>query len=82
MKYSSFRNDTILDWRWDKRSVDTVFRVGDIVIGQIFKARNSWSAVHRLPSRNGGPVHGFRSRIAASQFLEQVELSHPETKLP
>lgn len=75
-KYSSVVNGKVLDWSWKRRKQDTVFYIGDKIVGQLFYLRSGWSAVHTLPSTTGGPVQGFRSRIAASMYLEQIEKMH------
>lgn len=67
--YSSIVDGKVLDWRWKKRDVDTLFYVGDIFIGQLFNnGRNGWSAVYKDPT-GLGCVDGFKTRYAASQFM-------------
>lgn len=74
MKYFSIIEDEVCDWKWKRREIDTVFYIGDKIIGQLFKSkRNSWSAVHRLPSTTNGAVRGFKSRLDASCYLAQLE---------
>jgi hypothetical protein len=70
---SSIIDGKVYDWRWVRRKVDTVFYIGETMIGQLFKINKSWSAVHRLPSKNNGPVHGFKTRHLASEFLAQID---------
>lgn len=70
---SSIVNGKVLDWRWKKREVDTLFYVGDIFIGQLFNlGKLGWSAVHREPQTMGA-VDGFKTRYAASHFLLKFE---------
>jgi hypothetical protein len=67
-KYSTIINKKVLPWRFKKRKVDTLFYVGDFLLGQIFKMKNSWSA---LPdsTTEAGLVSGFRTRVDACQYL-------------
>lgn len=60
-------------WKWIRRKTDTLFYVGDKLIGQLFKLQRGWAAVHREPMNLGGPVNGFASRLLASEFLYQFE---------
>lgn len=71
---SSVINGVVHDWSWEERETDVVFRIGDTVVGQLFNSNGErkWSAVWRFPS-DGGPVHGFHSRHAASEYLHQLE---------
>lgn len=72
----------VLDWSWERRDVDTVFRIGARVVGQLFGSGTDWSAVHvTIPSPVGEPVGGFRSRYAASKYLEQLDRAVREKRL-
>jgi hypothetical protein len=76
MTYSSIVAGKIQDWSWKRRKTDTLFYIGETMVGQLFKNRkHEWSAVHRSPSLLDGPVRGFSSRLAASIYLDQVERS-------
>lgn len=72
--FSSIIDGKVVDWSWKKHKTDTVFYIGDNIIGQLFKTGRSWSAVWHKPSY--GPVHGFRTRMDASIYLEQLERKH------
>ena len=66
---SSVVDGKVLDWRWNKRQIDTLFYVGDIYIGQLFNmGKSGWSALHKT-ANSIGLVEGFKSRYAASHFL-------------
>lgn len=61
----------VLDWRFKRRKVDTLFYIGDIFVGQIFKIGKSWSAVSRIPTTMG-VIHGFRTRGDAARLLLKI----------
>ena len=69
---SSVIDGKLHDWRWIRRpkAGDTVFYVGDHCIGQLWNRRGRWTAVSaRAMTPSLGPVAGFASRVAASEFL-------------
>ena len=69
-KYSSLVNGKVCDWSWKRRATDTVFYIGDKMVGQLFLHKKSgWSAVHCLPSVTGGPVRGWSSSSKTDRFL-------------
>ena len=78
---SSVIDGKVLDWKWVRRPAmgDTVFYIGDRIVGQLWKNRRGWTAVHCQPMPTNGPVNGFISRIKASEFLRQLET--PSCKL-
>jgi hypothetical protein len=71
--YSTVWNGEVLDWRFKIRKVDTLFYIGEIFIGHIFKiSENNWSAVGKTPNKLC-PVPGFGSRHYAANFLLKLE---------
>ena len=81
-KYSSIINGKVCDWRWERQPhlKRTLFYIGDIRVGQLFYhgRRNGWAVVHRLPSPTGFLIKGFISRLAASEFLSEIEQTYRE----
>ena len=64
----------VLDWHFKKRPSDTLFYIGDILVGQLFKIGDGWSALAAHPHHdNTALVDGFRTRIDACQFLLKYE---------
>jgi len=61
----------VLDWRFKKRKTDTLFYVGDILIGQLFKVKKTWSAVSAFPTELGA-IDGFNSRWRACEYLLKI----------
>jgi len=49
---STIVNGKVLDWKFKKGGQDfiTVFYVGDIYVGQIFKMSHGWSVVGKSPN--------------------------------
>lgn len=69
--YSHVQDGQVLDFKFVKRQTDIVFYTGHIMQGQIFKMRRGdYSAVPAIPN-DFGPVHGFKSRMAAAEFILQ-----------
>ena len=64
----------VLDWHFKKRPSDTLFYIGDIFVGQLFKIGKTWSGLPAHPRDNDRSlVDGFRSRVDACQYLLQYE---------
>ena len=71
-KYSATVDGKVLNWKFERRTVSTVFRIGDKYIGQLFNmGRGDWSAVSAFPT-SIGPVGGFSRRHDACEYLMQV----------
>jgi len=63
----------VLDYKYKKQTeIIYAFYIGDILIGQLFKMRRGWSAVSWKTHSELCPVHGFRTRFDASEFLLKV----------
>jgi len=72
-KYGSVVDGKVLHWKWKKRELDYLFYVGDIYVGQLFYIKRlGWSALHREHNCVGA-VHGFKCKLAASEFLLKFE---------
>ncbi len=70
MPYSHIEDGKVLDFKFVRRQTDIVFYTGHIMQGQIFCIRGRYSAVPAEP--NGlGPVHGFKTRMDAAEFILQ-----------
>ena len=63
-------DDKWLDWSFTKipTGMGYTFRIGDILIGQIFRGRN-WTAVSMKTRSKLCPVEGFKTRYHAAKFL-------------
>jgi hypothetical protein len=71
MSYSHIEDGQVLDFKFVKRQTDIVFYTGHIMQGQIFQMRRGdYSAVPAI-SNGLGPVHGFKTRLAAAEFILQ-----------
>ena len=67
--YSVIIDGKVEDFNYRKINDFTyVFRVGDKIVGQIFKMKSGWSAVSHQPC-DLCLVDGFRTRYHASAFL-------------
>ena len=64
-------NGTVLDYHFTKRKIDTVFKIGDIIMGQLFNVAGRWTAVSYYGNPYG-PVKGFSTRCDAAEFLISV----------
>ena len=62
----------VLDWKFKKRKVDTVFCIGDIFVGLLYNMGNHWAVVGKTPNILC-PVSGFATRWQAAQFLLKLE---------
>jgi hypothetical protein len=73
--YSVVVNGKVLDMRW-KRCKEApyihFFYLGDILIGQVFKSEKYWSCVSQKHVNDLCPVHGFKDRYWASEFLLKI----------
>jgi len=69
---STIVNGKVLDWKFKKRKVDTVFYIGDIFVGQIFKLSNTYSVVGKTPNELS-PIDGLATRWQAAQLLLKME---------
>lgn len=74
MPYSVNVKGEILDYHYKKLTAFSyAFYIGDILIGQLFNMKRSWSAVSHIPFKNIGLVHGFKTRFDACQYLLQLQ---------
>jgi hypothetical protein len=75
MPLSAIVDGKVLDWHFKKRSSDTLFYIGDILVGQIFRNRGdkTWSAVGVSGGSGLCPVYGFARRYDAAEFLLTLE---------
>ena len=72
MPYSEIVDGKVLDYKYKKRRIDTLFSVGDISIGLLYKMRGDrWTAVS-LYENIYGPIDGFKTRIDAAEYLLKV----------
>ena len=69
--YSIIHDGKVLDYRFIKRKTDTVFKCGEILMGQLFKIGKRWSAVSCYPTTYG-VIKGFATRLDAAEYLIQV----------
>lgn len=70
---SSVINGKVLDWHWKKRETDSLFYVGDILMGQLFHhGRSGWTALRTVPFVE--LVEGFKTRYSASNFLLKTKV--------
>jgi len=71
---SAIVNGKVLDFKFKKGGQDfiTVFYVGDIYVGQIFKMSHGWSVVGKSPNALS-PIDGLRTRWQAAQLLLKME---------
>jgi len=69
---STIVNGKVLDWHFKKRTVDTVFYIGDIFVGQIFKVANTYSVVGKTP-HDLSPINGLATRWQAAELLLRME---------
>ena len=81
-------NGKVLDYKF-KKTVDGIyaFYIGDILIGQVFRIANHWSAVSTEPSRqltyspgidefilySMSMVDGFKSRLFAADYMLKLQ---------
>ena len=60
----------VLDFKYITRETDTVFYIGEIIIGQMFNLdRLGWSAICIGQNPKMRRANGFKTRYAASQFM-------------
>ena len=78
MKLSVIINGKVVDFKFQTRSLDTVFKLDDIIVGQIFKIGNAWSSVSAVENLYG-PVHGFKTRLSAAIHLWNIWRKYNET---
>jgi len=71
---SAIVNGKVLDFKYKKGGQDfiTVFYIGNIYVGQIFKMSNGWSVVGKTKN-SLGPIDGLRSRWQAAELLLRME---------
>jgi hypothetical protein len=74
-KYCEIVDDEVLPYKFKQRKVDTVFYIGNTVIGTIYKISGKWAAVSYYENRYGN-VNGFATRMDAAQYLLQVFRVH------
>lgn len=73
MPISIIHKGRVLDFHYKKLNDFTyAFYVGDIYVGQVFRAKRYWSCVGTSGSRLY-PQDGFKNRYYASEFLLKVE---------
>lgn len=62
-------NNKVLDFKYKRCASNSyTFHVGDLFIGRVFKLDSGWSVVG-AGSNKLCPVHGFKTRYSASEFL-------------
>jgi hypothetical protein len=67
--FSVIVDGEVLDFKYNRLGKGHyAFYIGDILIGQMFKLKNEWTAVCDYKPL-GYPVNGFVSRYRASEFL-------------
>lgn len=69
--YSEIVEGKVLDFHFKKRETDTLFYIGNILIGQLFKHKRSWCAVSSFENMNG-PIYGFANRLYAAEYLLKI----------
>lgn len=69
---SIVHNGKVLDYRFEKREIDTVFWLGDKRLGTLYNlgSKMGWTAILIEPIA-GWPIHvnGFISRRRAAEYL-------------
>jgi len=70
---STIVNGKVLDWHFKKRDMDTLFYIGDIFIGHLFKIGPTWSIVGAHPTDGLCPIDGFATRRDAAECLLTLE---------
>lgn len=69
---SAIVDGKVLDFKFKKREIDTVFYVGDIFVGQIFKIGKTYSVVGKTPNVLC-PIDGLATRRHAAELLLKME---------
>jgi hypothetical protein len=66
-------NGKVLDYKF-KKTVDGIyaFYISDILIGQVFRMANHWSAVS-IEHNSMSKVDGFKSRLFAADYMLKLQ---------
>lgn len=66
--FSVIRNGTVEDIKYVRRKQDTLVKLGNTTIGQIFKLRSGYSVVVHGDTTMLRNVSGFKTRDACTEY--------------
>lgn len=74
--YSVIVNGKVLDHQHKKiNDFISLFYIGDIYVGQIYKMKKSWSVVSKTPNKLC-PINGLKTKLDACELLLKLEGYH------